>query len=245
MTGDTMEARTVPFNYCTGWIRCSVAIAQNHYSLFLGCSLLVFMSSLLISIIPFLGAIAAICLLFLFTVGQMRLTEQVRRTQTATFDDFLKYVFDPALLQKFAPFLIILAGIAVVNIGAALLKLQIVAGLFSLIGNLAAICFSFAAFASIKNPTLSIKTSALTVLQGLWQNVLTWLCCGLLVIILAATSAALCILPFFFYFLPMALPLGYLTYASIFEGLDIDATIAEWSSKSKAVVTLDAPRDGV
>lgn len=227
-----MEPNTVPSSYCHRWISAAMKLGERHYSLFLACGLLVCITCFFAMILPYIGFFLNLLLLFIFFIANMRLTQQVLTSGSATFDDYLKYAFDLRFFRIFSPFLFMVLALAIllwgtqyINAGSFLMFISLLSFVFISI-------LSFAAFMQLNNPNLSWDVALKKVLAGFWQNITTWGLGGLFIGIFAIVSALLCFVPLLLYFVPMTFSVGYLMYASIYEDLDIDRLIVEWSHKS-------------
>jgi len=229
-----LEPRNVPFNYCYRWLNCSIKVSEKYYTLFLGCGLLYFFTITAIGFIPYLGTIASLFLMFLYSLANMRLSQKIRHGGTAVFDDYLKLAFDPVIFEKFVPFLVMLFAISFTQVVSTVVKMTFLMLTMSFVNYFVVTIAVFASYMMLQDSSLDWKTASLKVMRGLWMNVLPTVAGWFIFALFAGFCALLCFVPFLLYFLPMTLPLSYLIYSSIFEGLDVDKTIAEWSSKNRA-----------
>jgi hypothetical protein len=234
-----MEPNTVPFDYCHKWIKASIKIGERHYTLLLMCGLLVFASSFIVGLFPYVGNFCALFLTFIYGLAGMRLTQQILKQGSGTFDDYLKYAFDPVVFKKFQPFLVIIFLMATLQVTSGIFKITTLLYFSSVTSYLFITLFMVSAFLLLQQPSIGWQDAFKKVLSGFWQNGLTWVAAGFLMAIFAVVSALLCFVPFLLYFIPMTFSLAYLIYASIFEDLNIDALISEWSSKVVTTTILD------
>jgi hypothetical protein len=202
-------------------------------------------ASFLISIIPFIGPIVGPLLTFLFMFGAMRMVQQAIQGSTPTFDDFLKYSFDQVVFQRFTPFLGIIAGCGIITdvIQFAAPKMIYVSGAWSFVMQIIFYACLYGAFLMLKNASLTWQAALLESYKGLMKNALTIIFHVFLLGLCALGSLCLCGVGLILLFIPLSVPVNYLAFASIFEGLDIDKTILEWSSKAREVQTLTLPPD--
>lgn len=238
-----MEPRNVPINYSVRWIFCSIEISKQFYSLFLAIGLIMLVAVVGISVIPYLGTLAVPLVSYLAGLGSMRLIDQIFKTNKATFDDYLKYTFDPVVFEKFAPFLILIALFNSVSVGLTLGKLTYVLLPWSTLGNVVTVLSMQASYMMILKPELKWDAALKAILRGSWMNILALICLFLCTGVFALGSLLMCLIGFFLYFIPMTTPLNYLVFSSIYEGRDIDQTTKEWSIKSRDVQTVAAPVD--
>lgn len=229
-----MEPNKVPFEYCHRWLVSGLKIGERNYTLFLVCGLLMYIVTFIASIIPFVGHIASLLLLFLFALGAMRLTQQILKFPDAKndLDTYLKFVFDPVYFQRFQMQIGILVGLGAVTLAMSYVRLTSLIFLSSSIIYMITALFIFSAFMALENPALEWHKALEKVFQGIILNLGVYICAGLLFGLFAVVSLALCFVPFLLYFVPMTFSVCYLIYASIFENLDIEALITEWSSKT-------------
>lgn len=226
-----MEANKVPFSYCHRWLTCSLKVGERHYTLFLVCGLLVYITTAVLGAIPFVGSVASLLLTFIYSVAGMRMTQQILKQGTGTVDDFLKYAFDPAFFKSFQVHLLLLAGLGLLSFTTVFIKVTSLIFASSAAIYLFTYLFSFSAFLMLQNPGLQLQAALEKVFQGFVLNIGAWLVAVLLLGLFGAVSLLLCFVPFFLYFVPMTFSVGYLIYASVFENLDVEALITEWSSK--------------
>lgn len=226
-----MEPNKVSIDYCHRWIKCSLKIGERHYTLFLICGLIIYITTFIISAIPFFGSIASIMLTFLYAIAGMRLTQQALQQNAATVDDFFKYTFDSEYFKKFKIQFGILFGLGVISLSSTLIKLTSVLLVSNTVVHLITYLIGFSAFMILQNPTLKWNSALEKVFQGFILNLGPWIMVSVLLVVFAALSLLLCFVPFLLYFVPMTFSVGYLIYSSIFENLNIDTFLADWSKK--------------
>ena len=222
--------KSVPTHYAFGWIKASMAIAKKNYSLFLACSLLMFCVILFVSLSPCVGGIFSPLLSFIFIVATLRFLRQFLAGSTMTFENYMNLVTDKSILEKGQRYLIVILAVN----GAAVV-LQHSSG-FVLIGSLVAFAASlvapiagYSAFMQYTDSDLLWQEALKKVFSGMVQNIIPSILFSIITSIFMVASLLACVLPVVLYFMPMIFASGYLYYCSIFEGLDIDQVLEEWS----------------
>lgn len=229
-----MEPNKVPLEYCHRWIVAALKIGEHNYTLFLICGLIMYITLFILSVIPLVGTIASLLLLFLYLLAAMRLVHNLLREPTLKIDldSYLKYTFDASYFERFKTPLIILVGLGVLSAASVFTRLTSLIFLGSVVVYTMTYLFSFSAFMMIQNPQMDWQKAINKVFQGFTLNLGSWVAALVLLSAFALVSLILCFVPFLLYFAPMTFAVGYLIYASIFESLDIEAVITEWSSKT-------------
>lgn len=229
-----MEPNKVPLEYCHRWIVAGLKIGERNYTLFVICSLIMYISLFILSVIPFVGFIASLILLFLYWLAALRLTHNLLKEPTlkTDLDSYLKYAFDKDYFERFKTPLIILAALGVISIVSVYTRVTGLILLGTLLSYFATYLFSFAAFMMIQNPGMTWDKALNKIYQGFTLNLGAWTAAMVILMAFASISMILCFAPFLLYFAPMTFSTGYLIYASIFESLDTEAVITEWSSKT-------------
>jgi len=238
-----MDARNVPVDYSYRWIFCSIEIAKQFYSLFLGCGLLMFVTVICIGFVPFIGHFVAAIMSILYGVGTLRLVRQVVTTERGTFDDFLKFTFDASHLHKYVPLFI---AVCILNFISAILTFAHIHFLslpMLALSNIVVLICVHAAYMMDLQPSLSWREATERAASGTWMNIVTLIIAVIFLSIFGVLSALMCGVGLFLYFLPMTMPINFLIFTSIYENRDVEATIKEWSSKSNEVKTVPAPTD--
>jgi hypothetical protein len=229
-----MEPNKVPFEYCHRWLVCSLKIGERNYTLFLICGLIMYITSFIVSVIPFVGAIASLMLSFIFTLAGMRLTQFILKNPEAKadIDTYLKFAFDPDYFNRFRTQLAILFVAGVISLSSTYLRFISFTFVTSAVIFLVTYLVSISAFMIIQNPDMHWQKALEKVFQGFTLNLGSWLCAFILLGAFAVVSLLLCFVPFLLYFVPMTFSVGYLIYASVFENVDIESLITEWGSKT-------------
>lgn len=229
-----MEPNKVPVEYCHRWIVAGLRIGERHYTLFVICSLIMYISLFILSVIPFIGFVASLVLLFFYWLAAMRLTHNLLKEPTlkTDLDTYLKYAFDKDYIERFKTPLIILGALGVISVATVYTRISGLILLGTVASYLATYLFSFTAFMMLQTPGMTWDQALNKVYQGFTLNLGAWLAAILILMAFAVASLLLCFAPFLLYFAPMTFSVGYLIYASIFESLDTEAVITEWSSKT-------------
>ena len=227
------QPNKVPLEYCHRWIMCALKVGERHYTLFLISGLIMYITLFVCSVIPYLGAIASPLLSFMFSLAGMRLVHQIIKEKTlkTDLDTYLKFVFDPMYIQRFRTQYLILAGMGLLSIASTFTRITTLTLAISVIVYFLTYLFSFSAFMMIQNPHVFWRKAIDKIFQGFTLNAGALTMAMLLLSLFAGLSLALCFVPFLLYFVPMTFAVSYLIYASIFENMDIEAFIKEWSSK--------------
>jgi hypothetical protein len=238
-----MDARNVPVDNSYKLIFCSIEISKNYYSLFLGCGLLYFAVAVCLSMIPVVGEVIEGVLSLCLSLGTLRLVKQIFTTGKGTFDDFLKYSFDASYFEKFLPLFIIVATVNFFSWLISYVHAPFIVYPWTLLTLVSLFVCSHAAYMMILAPELSWKNALTSVLRGTWMNAATLFLLLVFMIVFVSGSLLMCLVGFFLYFIPMTVPVNYLVFSSIYEGLDVEATTKEWSIKSNTVQTVSTPAD--
>lgn len=232
---------SVPAGYAIDWIKASMKVAERNYSLCLACGLLVALVNMIIGFIPFIGAVASTVLLFLFYVAELQFVRRLMNKEEVNFEQFLQMVFDPKVFTKHSHYVVICAISAL--IATALIHIDSsstsyysqtggifmsLGGIWNLFNYVLVMLCAFAVDLQEKNPDLNWQTALRRAFAGLWQNIIPWILTSILIVIFLVVTMALCVLPFFLYFVPMMFPFMFLVYASIFEGLNIEQVSEDW-----------------
>lgn len=226
-----MEPNKVPLDFCHRWIYGSIKLGERHYTLFLICGLIMAISLVITKAIPYVGSISYMILSFLYVMGAMRMTDHTLQHGKASVDDFLKYTFDTSYFQRFSVQLIALVGLGVFLLLATYLNLFFTALASTALSTIMTQLLTFSAFMMWRNPSLHWKEAFERIFNGFSLNLGTWLISLLLLALFATLTIILCLAPFLLYFVPMTFGVTYMIYASIYENLDIESLITEWSSK--------------
>jgi hypothetical protein len=223
-----MPIRQVPQNYPITWIKASMKIGQRHWGLFIAIGAFTLLTGFSVGLIPFIGYVFASILGFVVLVGELRMYKKILRHEPVNFETFMNLVFDPVIFRKFQPYLVIVLVVSlletfVVHSGLKFMNLTLVIPtvFISIVG--------YAAFSEIENPVLNPSEAIKYVLKGLWKNIIACLACAILVMVFSFVCAIACFVPLFLVAMPFLLAVKYLIYASIFEDLDVDQTLAEWT----------------
>ncbi|MBY0386417.1 hypothetical protein K2X05_14775 [bacterium] len=219
----------LPFDYCHRWIRAAFNMAEKHFKLFAVLGLVVFLSEAIVSITPYIGSIANPVLRFVYTLGGLRILQDLMEKKTVTYDTYFRTCFEEATLKRFKNYLIASAGVGLlVEIG---MRLRIphfyLLTIFTTIG----LCMiPFMAYWQMRNPQTSEKQAMDFIFSCAWKNVGNLLVHAIFLIALGTAAMALCVVPFFLYFMPLTFPLAYLVYMGLCEGKTIEEILQIWNS---------------
>lgn len=219
----------LPFDYCHRWIREAFRMAEKHYKLFALLGLFVFASELIISFVPYFGALAVAPLRFVFALNSLRMMHSLFQQQEQTVESFFEMCMDQKLLLKFKNYLIASAGIGlVIEIGQyfGIPHFYIASALLTV----TLLLIPFMAYLQHRQPQLSEQEAMNFVFSQTWKNVGLLLAHAILLLCVGLTALALCVVPFFIYFLPLTFPLTYLIYMGLCENKTIEELAQNWNS---------------
>jgi hypothetical protein len=224
---------TLPFDYCHRWIRAAFFMAERYFTFFVVLGLIVFSTEMLVSIIPYIGSIANPVLRFTYTLGTLQMMDQLfhnnSKTNSFTYESFLRLCFDENTLKRFKNHLIACAAAGFVTEMGIYLRIPHFY-LVTLLSTVGLSLIPFMAYFSLRNPQSSAESSMRWVLAQTWKNIGNLLIHAVFLIALATVSLALCVVPFFLYFLPLTFPLVYLVYMGLCEGKTIEELSLKWNS---------------
>lgn len=229
-----MEPNKVPFDYCHRWLICALKVGERHYTLFLVSGLIMYITTFIVSRIPYIGSILSLVLSFMYALAGMRLSQLIIKSPEARadVDTYLKFAFDPDYFNRFRVQLGILVALGVVSVTSAQIRFTSLIFMTTALVLLITYMVIFSAFMIVQNPTMEWQKALEKVFQGFTLNLGAWICAFLLIGTFAVVSLLLCFVPFLLYFVPMTFTVGYLIYASVFDNADIEALITEWGSKT-------------
>ncbi len=219
----------LPFDYCHRWIRTAFQMAEKHYKLFALLGLMVFASEVVLGMIPYLGGPASAALRFIFALTSLRLMHALFQQQPQTIESFFEMSFDQKILSKFKNHILACAAIGLVmQVGMYLgiPHFYLLAALLSV----ALFLIPFMAYLQLRQPQLSEKEAMNFVFSRTWENIGTLLAHAFLLLSLGFVALALCVVPFFVYFLPFTFPLIYLVYMGLCENKTIEELALNWNS---------------
>lgn len=227
----SMETSTfiLPFDYCHRWIRAAFNMAEKHYYLFLTLGLIVGFTQGVMSLIPYVGPIAQPVLRFFFTLGNLRLMEQLMEKKTIDTEGFLRLCFDKDYWPRFQNHFFACIGIGLVTEIGLLTNIPHFY-LLSVVLTITLTLIPFMAYYSLRHPLSSDKNAMNFVLQQSWKNIANLIIHALFLMALGLVAMALCVVPFFLYFLPLTFPLVYLVYMGLCEHKTIEELNAVWKS---------------
>ncbi len=216
-------------------------MVEKHFSLFAFLGVIVFITEAMISVIPYLGSIANPVLRFIYSFGGLRLMDALmqKQTQTAeqtyTVESYFKLCFDESLLKPFKNYLLACAGIGlVVEIG---LRANIPHFYWlTIVTTLGIYLIPFMAYYQFRNPGITEKQAMDFVLSQTWKNIGNLLCLMIFLLALGLAAMALCVVPFFLYFMPLTFPLVYLVYMGLCEHKTIEELNLIWNSRGDSTV---------
>lgn len=227
-----METSTfiLPFDYCHRWIRAAFNMAEKHFSLFVILGIIVFVTEVVAGFVPYLGALANPVLRFVYTLGSLRMMDQLMQQKTVNTEGFLRLSFDQSYWPRFQKYFLACIGIGLiteVGMWASLPHFYLLSAAL----NVALFLVPFVAYHSLRNPHLSDKEAMDYVLRQSWKNIGNLLLHALFLMALGLVAMALCVVPFFLYFLPLTFPLVYLVYMGLCEQKTIEDLNATWKTQ--------------
>jgi hypothetical protein len=221
----------LPADYCHRWIRAAFHMAEKHFSLFVLLGFVVFVSEMLVGFIPYLGSVANPVLRFIYSLGSLRMMESLMQKQPADLDSFMQNCFDFPLLMRFKNYLFASAAVGLIlEIGLTFRIPHFY--LVAAIGSIALSMIPFMAFYQLHYASLSEKEAMSFVFEKVRRNLANLILLTLFLMGLAALSMALCVVPFFLYFMPLTFPLIYLVYMGLCEQKTIEELSLVWNSGS-------------
>ncbi len=228
---ETPQNVLLPFDYCHRWIRAAFNMVEKHFSLFALLGVIVFITEAMVSVIPYLGSLANPVLRFIYAFGGLRLMDALMQKQTNTIESYFKLCFDESLLKPFKNYLLACVGIGlVVEIG---LRANIPHFYWlTALTTLGIYLIPFMAYYQFRNPGITTDRQAMDfVLSQTWKNIGNLLCLTIFLLALGLVSMALCVVPFFLYFMPLTFPLVYLVYMGLCEHKTIEELNLIWNSR--------------
>jgi hypothetical protein len=232
---ETPPNTLLPFDYAIRWIRAAFNMVEKHFSLFTMLGVLVFISEALVSLIPYIGSVANPVLRFIYSFGGLRLMDALMQKQTHTIESYFKLCFDESLLKPFKNYLIACAAIGFfVEVGLR-------AGIphfywITILTTLGIYLIPFMAYYQFRNPGITEKQAMNFVLSQTWKNIGNLLCLIIFLLALGVVAMALCVVPFFLYYMPLTFPLVYLVYMGLCEHKTIEELNLIWNSRGDSTV---------
>ncbi len=230
MAMETLQNSHLPFDYCHRWIRAAFNMVEKQFSLFALLGVIVFLTEVLVSVIPFVGSIANPVLRFVYTFGGLRLMDGLMKGETHTIESYFKLCFDESLLKPFKNYLLACGAIGLfVEVG---MRAQIPHFYWlTAVTTLTIYLIPFMAYYQFRNPGITEKQAMDYVLSQAWRNIGNLLCLTIFLLALGAVAMALCVVPFFLYFMPLTFPLVYLVYMGLCEHKTIEELNLAWNSR--------------
>lgn len=227
------KQHTLPFEYSHRWIRTAFNMAEKYFTFFVVLGLIVFCIGMLVGIVPYLGSIAAPVVRFIFALGTLKMMDQLFNNQSKmnpiTYEGFLRLCFDDTTLRRFRNHIIACAAVGFVSEVGMFFRIPHFY-LVTLIGNMILGFVPLMAYYSVRNPQSSDEQSMNWVLDQAWKNLGVLVVHTIFIVSLAVIAMALCVVPFFLYFLPLTFPLSYLVYMGLCEGKSIEELSQAWNS---------------
>ncbi len=211
-------------------------ILKRHYEILLGSSLFIFGVLIAMEMVPLVKMLSSIPIVFL-SVGQMYILRQLIDGKPAGFADIFRAFENQQWMRALLPLAVSGVGIALLQKGLSrMLEGGALAGFVEFWLNLI-LMLIWIALTAFSGPLIAFKNKPfresielnLRATTANWQPLLvfTFYLLGVLVF-----SAICFLLPLFFIALPVILISGYLTYACLFEGLNV-AELAERFKENK------------
>jgi hypothetical protein len=223
----------LPFDYCHRWIRAAFMMAERYFSFFVVLGLIVIITEIFVGLVPYIGAIANPVLRFIYTLGSLQMMDQLfknkSKTNPFTYESFLRLCFDEAVLKKFKNLLIVCSGVGLLTEAGMYFRIPHFY-IVTLLTTVGLSLIPYMAYYTLRNPQSSDEQSMRWVLGQAWKNGWTLLVHAFFLIALATVALALCVVPFFLYFVPLTFPLAYLVYMGLCEGKSIEEVSQSWHS---------------
>jgi hypothetical protein len=219
----------LPFDYCHRWIRAAFNMAEKYFSLFVILGIIVFVTEVVAGFIPYLGALINPVLRFIYTLGSLRLMDQLMQKKAVDTEGFLRLCFDKDYWPRFQNHFLACIGIGLVTEVGVLASIPHFYLLTAAL-NIALLLVPFVAFYNLRHPQYSEKEAMNFVLQQTWKNIANLIIHALFLMALGLAAMALCVVPFFLYFLPLTFPLVYLVYMGLCEHKTIEELNEVWKS---------------
>ena len=228
---DTMKTQpfVLPYDYYHRWIRAAFQMAEKHYKLFVILGFLVTMSQVVISVVPYVGSLAAAVLRFIFALSSLRLMHALFQNQTQTIESFFEMSFDQKVIMKFKNHILACLALGLFMDLGMHLNLPHFYILTTLL-SFALFLVPMTAYMQLRHPHLSDKEAAQFVLSQTWANVGSLIPLTFLLLFLGLASIVLFVVPFFIFFLPLTFPLIYLVYMGLCEYKTLEELVQNWNS---------------
>ncbi len=200
-------------------------LLKRHYEILLGSSLFIFGTLLAMEMVPYGKLVSSIPIVFL-SVGQMYIIRQLIDGKPADFKNLFQAFENQQWLRALLP--LALSGVGIALLQKALSRMLeggVFAGFVETMLNLT-LMLIWVALTAFSGPLIVFKDKPfresielnLRATTANWQPLLVFTMYLLGIIVFSA----LCfLLPLFFIALPVILTSGYLTYACLFEGLNV------------------------
>jgi hypothetical protein len=206
-------------------------MAEKHFSLFVILGIIIFVTTALVSFVPYAGSVAAPALRFVYTLGSLRMMKSLMLKQSVDVDSFLQNCFDLPLLTRFKNYLFASAAVGlIIEIGFRFRLPHFY--LFAALASIAINAIPLMAFYQLHYANLSEKEAMHFILKKVQKNLANLLLLSFFIIGLGVLSMALCVVPFFLYFMPLTFPLIYLVYMGLCEEKTIEELELIWNSPS-------------
>lgn len=221
--------RAVPVNYAWKWFSAAWMITKSNYGPFLGAYLLIFLSSVLLQSIEYVGSFVHSVVGLLLAPGILLISKAAFEQKPIVFSTVFRAFRDQSLLVLIAPY--ILVGLAATLITRILISLVVTAGgytsiLVPLLGILAWLLlftiFSILVISLLLHKNLSFPEALVFAMKGLFLNFHVFLVVFLMFLPLIMLSTALIFVPLVFIIGPLSVGASHLIYATIFEGYNLD-----------------------
>lgn len=209
-------------------------ITKKHYEIVLGTTVLIVCVAIAIGMIPIVKYLSSLVVVFL-TVGQMYVVRQLIDGKPAKFSDMFRPIQDQQWMNALLPLAI--SGIAIGLIQGGVAKFMEGGAFAGLLGSFLSLALTllWVALTAFSGPLIAFKgvpfrTSLDINLRATTANWLPLLVLALYMMGFTLICLILLFFPVIFIALPVIYVSSYLTYAVLFEGLNIAALQARYKS---------------
>lgn len=224
-----LELRRMPDEYAMALILTGWKITKHDkYPVILGTALMIVAIAIAISKVPYVSHLASFPMVFL-SVGHMYLVRKIIEGRPVAFSDVFHAFENSKWLNALMPLAI--AGVAISFAQTGINKFVTDNSVFgAMLGSLVGLFLNliWIALTAFSGPLIAFKgrTFGESIDLNIKCTTMNWkplLIFGLMMMGVAVLCAIVFFLPLIFVFLPLVYVSGYLTYAAMFEGLDIVA----------------------
>lgn len=209
-------------------------ITKKHYEIVLGTTVLIMCVAIAIGMMPYLKYLSSLVVVFL-TVGQMFIVRQLIDGKPVKFADVFRPIQDQKWMNALLPLAV--SGVAIGLVQGGVAKFMEGGAFAGLLGSFLSLALTllWVALTAFSGPLIAFKGIPFGIsvdinLRATTANWLPLLVLALYMLGLALVCLILLFFPLFFIALPVIYVSSYLTYAVLFEGLNIAALQARYKS---------------